>query len=127
MGRHGGLRAERWNAEKIGVWAGGSQDGLGPYTVVCRDDTPVAARDSRSAARTSSELDEPLPLALMAHERPLDGFQKLLLPEGFEEELDGAALHRLHRHRNVVVASDQDHRDVVTRRDERLGDDMEPR
>src|ERR1700759_3527255 len=44
----------------------------------------------------------------IAREAKLNAVEEVLIPEGFCEELDRAALHRLHRHGDVAVPGDED-------------------
>jgi hypothetical protein len=54
----------------------------------------------------------------ITREAELDGVEKLLIPEGLGQELDGAPLHRLHGHGDVAVARDEDDREFLVRRGE---------
>src|SRR5215470_3523075 len=57
-------------------------------------------------------MQVPIPLATgtIASEPGLDSLEKILISERFGEEFYGAALHRLHGHRNVSVRCDEDDR-----------------
>src|ERR1700677_3040003 len=45
----------------------------------------------------------------------LNRFEQLLIPKRLCQELDGAAFHRLHRHRNVAMPRDEDDRELRIR------------
>ena len=45
---------------------------------------------------------------MIASEADLDGIEKVLIAERFRQELNGATLHRLPRHRDVAVPCDED-------------------
>src|SRR3954470_20164418 len=49
-----------------------------------------------------------LPPDTIARKAELDGIKQILLAERLGKELDGAALHRLHRHRDISVGCDED-------------------
>ncbi len=59
-----------------------------------------------------------LPSGTIAGEAELNSVEELLIPEGLCQELNGAALHRLHRHRDVAVPCDEDDREFLVRRGE---------
>src|SRR5262249_30332530 len=52
----------------------------------------------------------------IAREADLNGVEEILVAEWLGQELDGAALHRLHAHRNIAVPRDEDDRDIPVRR-----------
>jgi hypothetical protein len=47
----------------------------------------------------------------IASEPDIHSIQKILVAERLREKLDGAALHRLHGHRNVAMPGDEDDRE----------------
>src|SRR6476660_6964869 len=49
-----------------------------------------------------------LPPGTIASEADLNGVNEVLITERLRQELDGATLHRLHRHRDVAVSCDED-------------------
>src|SRR5258707_4758575 len=49
-----------------------------------------------------------LPPNTIASEAELNGVEELLITERLRKELNGATLHRLHRHRDVAVPCDED-------------------
>src|ERR1700745_699167 len=51
-----------------------------------------------------------LPPGTLASEAGLDGVEEVLITEWFGEELYGAALHRLHGHRDVAMRGHEDDR-----------------
>ena len=51
----------------------------------------------------------------IASEAHLDRVDQVLITEGLGQELNGAALHRLHRHRDVTVPRYEDNRDLDIR------------
>src|ERR1700722_6499625 len=53
-----------------------------------------------------------LPPGTIAREAERNGVQEVLIAERLRQELDGAALHRVHRHWNVAVPGDEDDRQV---------------
>ena len=56
-----------------------------------------------------------LPSDTIAGEAELNGVEEVLITERLRQELDGAALHRLHRHRDVAVPGDEDDRELPVR------------
>src|SRR5262249_49782122 len=56
------------------------------------------------------------PLRAIALEAKLNGIDEVLIAERFGQELDGATLHRLHRHRNVAVSRNENDRNLPVRR-----------
>src|SRR3984885_16158034 len=48
-------------------------------------------------------------------EAELNRVEQLLITERLRQELNGAALHRLHRHRNVAMPRDEDDRELHSR------------
>src|ERR1700722_3480896 len=77
------------------------------------------ARAQRPEARLEGGQSEVvLPPGTIAREAELNGVQEVLIAEGLGQELDGAALHGLHRHRNVAVPGDEDDREVPAGRGE---------
>jgi hypothetical protein len=54
----------------------------------------------------------------IAREAELNGIEELLITEGLRQELNGATLHRLHRHRDVAVPCDEDDRKFPVHRSE---------
>src|SRR5215831_15276622 len=47
----------------------------------------------------------------IARKAELNGVEEVLIAERFGQELNGAPLHRLHRHRDVAVPGDEDDRE----------------
>src|SRR5215469_14715696 len=56
-----------------------------------------------------------LPTGTIASEAGLDGIKQVLISERFGEELNRAALHRLHGHRHVGMRCDEDDRHLPVR------------
>jgi len=54
----------------------------------------------------------------IAREAELNGVKELLITECFVRKLNGATLHRLHRHRDVAVPCDEDDWKFPVRRSE---------
>src|SRR5207248_7580020 len=54
----------------------------------------------------------------VASESNIYSIQKILVSERLREKLDGAALHRLHGHRNVAMSGDEDDLGFDARRGE---------
>jgi len=54
----------------------------------------------------------------IAREAELNGVKELLITEWLCKELNGATLHRLHRHRDVAVPCDEDDWKFPVRRSE---------
>ena len=59
-----------------------------------------------------------LPPSAITRKAELDGVEELLITERLREELNGAPLHRLHRHRDVAVPGDEDDWKFPVRRGE---------
>ena len=59
-----------------------------------------------------------LPPSTIAREAELNGVEEVLITERLRQELNGTALHRLHRHRDVAVPCDEDDREFPVRRGE---------
>ena len=59
-----------------------------------------------------------LPPGAITREAELNGVQELLITERLRKELNGTTLHRLHRHRDVAVACDEDDWEFPIRRGE---------
>src|ERR1700722_3481952 len=57
-----------------------------------------------------------LPTRTIASEADLNGVEEVLIAKRLGQELDGAALHRLHRHRDIAVPGDEDNRELSVRR-----------
>src|SRR5262249_16797212 len=57
-----------------------------------------------------------LAASTIAGEAHLDGVEEFLVAEWLRQELDGAALHRLHGHRNIAVSGDEDDGEARLRR-----------
>jgi hypothetical protein len=48
----------------------------------------------------------------VAGDGPLDAVEQVLVVEGLLDEVEGARLHRAHRHLHVAMAGDEDDRNV---------------
>src|SRR6266436_3728551 len=59
-----------------------------------------------------------LPPSAIASEAELNGVEEFLITERLRKELNGTALHRLNRHRDVAVPRDEDDWDFPVRRGE---------
>src|SRR6516225_8276229 len=57
-----------------------------------------------------------LPPGTIASEAELNGIEEVLIAERLGKELNRAALHRLHRHRDVAMPGDEDDREFPVRR-----------
>src|SRR5262249_55259481 len=57
-----------------------------------------------------------LPPGPVASKSSLDGLDEVLITERFRQELHGAALHRLHGHRDIGVRCDEDDGHLPVRR-----------
>ena len=57
-----------------------------------------------------------LPAGTITSDAGLDGIDEVLIAEWFREELYGAALHRLHGHRDVAVRCNEDDWQLPVRR-----------
>src|ERR1700756_1756087 len=53
--------------------------------------------------------------SMIASEAQLDRVDQVLITEGFGQKLNRAALHRLHRHRDITVPRYEDNRDLGIR------------
>src|SRR4029077_14987762 len=58
------------------------------------------------------------PPSAITREAEPNGVEEILITERLRKELNGTALHRLHRHRDVAVPSDEDDRQFPVRRGE---------
>src|ERR1700686_1979727 len=59
-----------------------------------------------------------LPPSAITREAELNGVEELLITERLRKELNGTALHRLYRHRDVAVPCDEDDWELPVRRGE---------
>src|SRR5262245_34457861 len=81
-------------------------------------DFPLAGAQRCEALPEGGQDFFALPPCAIAGEPELNGLEEILIAERLRQELDGATLHRLHRHRNVAVAGDEDEREVPAGRGE---------
>src|SRR5262249_52028519 len=58
------------------------------------------------------------PPRTIARKTELNGVEKILIAERLGQKLNGAPLHRLHRHRDVAVPGDEDDREFPVYRGE---------
>src|ERR1700676_3446195 len=56
-----------------------------------------------------------LPPSAITREAELNGVEELLITKRLRKELNGATLHRLHRHRDVAVSGDEDDWEFLAR------------
>src|SRR3954463_2172154 len=74
------------------------------WLITCRSRAvSVSKRERNSARRLPGAAPDPVFL-----QRRADCVEQILVAERLVQELDGARLHRPHRHRNVAMAGDED-------------------
>jgi hypothetical protein len=56
-----------------------------------------------------------LPPSAITREAELNGVEEFLITKRLRKELNGATLHRLHRHRDVAVSGDEDDWEFLVR------------
>ncbi len=77
-----------------------------------RHDLPFARRERRVDDFEAHAAPPRARVRCGCARAPADGAQQHVVVERLGQELDGARLHRLHRHRHVAVAGDEDDRHV---------------
>src|SRR5262249_18796878 len=73
-------------------------------------DVPLAGAKRVEALPERSQCPLALSTVAIASEAGIDGVKQILITEWLCEELQGTALHRLHRHRHVGVRCDENDR-----------------
>src|SRR5690349_2414165 len=77
-----------------------------------RHDLALARRESLELGLELGHALLLLPPLAIAFERIGDGVKQVLIAKWLGEEIDGACLHRPHRHRHIAMGGDEDDRDL---------------